>query len=248
MDTIYIVSIDKHLHRHEFLREMGKTGTLSQKIDYFNKLTSNGECDFLTVDKLKKDFKLYVKQFKVSSFVPPTHEEVVEYFNYLAERDWGLVAEKFAEIFIGHYSLRNWTYGKAKIKMVDWKATIRNTWNIHDHIKKHRGLFQQTRSIEERQRAFYMQIASIFERNGSMYPKEMYRAFYNKWAQPDFEQRTLRFENEEYWDLELRLEEFSQTFYGQANPSFSNTNRTPKKEQSRVTQEQLRKALGIEGG
>ena len=237
---MYIKSIDKFLQRHEFIHEMGRTGSLQQKIDYYESISGNGDAEFSSIDQLKKDFKLYLRQFKVSTFVPPTVEEVAAYFNYLAQKDWGLVAIKFGEVFTDYYVSRSWHYGKSRQKMVDWKSCVRNTWDIHAFIKKWRHLNSVLVSIEQRKKDFYTKLAQ--HKMEHDYPPEFYRSFYNKWAQPDSEGRLLRFEHEEFWDLNLRIENH---YHNEYIPSLNRPVFGSSRVQQGVSEDALRKALGI---
>lgn len=57
-------------------------------------------------------------------------------------------------------------------------------------------------SIESREEQFYKDVASF----GSYYPKEMLRAFYDYWTEPNKSKNKLRFEMEKTWDLSRRLQ------------------------------------------
>lgn len=59
----------------------------------------------------------------------------------------------------------------------------------------------KVRSIEDRQKAFYDTLRPYVEK----YPKEMLRAFYDWWSEPNRSRTKLRVELEKTWDLSRRL-------------------------------------------
>ena len=71
-------------------------------------------------------------------FVPPTIDEVSDFF-YSKATDKKLgyeYSKEFAEKFIGHYTLTNWKYGKAKVPIKDWKLALANSWNVDQWIQE----------------------------------------------------------------------------------------------------------------
>jgi hypothetical protein len=59
----------------------------------------------------------------------------------------------------------------------------------------------KVRSIEDRQKAFYDTLRPYVEK----YPKEMLRAFYDWWSEPNRSKTKMRVELEKTWDLSRRL-------------------------------------------
>ena len=67
-------------------------------------------------------------------FIPPSLEEVADYF---LEREKESSTEDgilFAEKFIAHYEQTGWMYGKRKMK--DWKRAIISAWNTKQYVSK----------------------------------------------------------------------------------------------------------------
>jgi hypothetical protein len=67
-------------------------------------------------------------------FLPPTLEEVADYFlqrEQLASTDDAL---NFAEKFIAHYEQTDWSYGKRKMK--DWKRAVVSAWDTKKYVNK----------------------------------------------------------------------------------------------------------------
>lgn len=71
------------------------------------------------------DFELLIREYsaKNKKFVPPTLEEVTEYFHQLNLEHPLANAIKFWN----HYETNGWMRGKAKIK--NWRACVK-TWDI----------------------------------------------------------------------------------------------------------------------
>ena len=59
----------------------------------------------------------------------------------------------------------------------------------------------QTKSIEDRQREFYDALIPFLQ----TYPKEMIRAFYDYWSEPNRSRTKMRMEMQKTWDLSRRL-------------------------------------------
>ena len=73
------------------------------------------------------------------------------------------------------------------------------------------------RSIEERQKAFYDTLRPYVNK----YPKEMLRAFYDWWSEPNRRRTKLRVELEKTWDLPRRLATWNRK---DEERKFNNTN------------------------
>lgn len=71
-------------------------------------------------------------------FVPPSIDEVADYFFSIStDKKLGYEYSKiFAEKFIGHYTLTNWKYGKAKVPIKNWKLALTNSWNVDQWINE----------------------------------------------------------------------------------------------------------------
>lgn len=80
----------------------------------------------------KQKFTQEARRLKEEAFVKPSPEEISEYFIELTQKSE--LGPAFAKAFIAHYDAKEWKYGK--VKMVDFKATIRN-WNLDRFIKQH---------------------------------------------------------------------------------------------------------------
>lgn len=75
------------------------------------------------------------------------------------------------------------------------------------------------RSIEDRQKAFYDTLRPFVNK----YPKEMLRAFYDWWSEPNRSKTKMRVELEKTWDLSRRLATWSRK---DEERKFHGTNRT----------------------
>lgn len=75
------------------------------------------------------------------------------------------------------------------------------------------------RSIEDRQKAFYDTLRPFVNK----YPKEMLRAFYDWWSEPNRSKTKMRVELEKTWDLSRRLATWNRK---DEERKFNGTNRT----------------------
>lgn len=78
--------------------------------------------------------QLEEKKSAGKKFVPPTLEEVADYF---LEREAEASTEdglNFAEKFIAHYEQTDWSYGKRKMK--DWKRAMVSAWETKKYVTK----------------------------------------------------------------------------------------------------------------
>lgn len=67
-------------------------------------------------------------------FVPPTLQEVADYFLQREQLASTEDALNFAEKFIAHYEQTDWSYGKRKMK--DWKRAIVSAWDTKKYVNK----------------------------------------------------------------------------------------------------------------
>lgn len=188
------------LQRHQFVEMFNRIGTNQQRIEWFEMVDGQ---EFNSLVKLKKAIQDHVRQAKVRDFLPPSIEEVAMHFQDVTSVG-GVIAIKFAEIFVSAYEAKNWTYGAAKTKLIDWKRAIAVNWDLRKHITKYRYLEREQLPTETRKKIFYDKLVVHFQENPNLYPPTLYRSFYNYWSEAD-EFGRLRFEFEEIWELDNRL-------------------------------------------
>lgn len=77
-------------------------------------------------------------------------------------------------------------------------------------------------SIESRAKDFYEQCASF----QGAYSKDMLRAFYDYWTEPNKSKSKMRFEQQTTWELSRRLKTWASKEYNQAKPKPNTSNKT----------------------
>ncbi len=60
--------------------------------------------------------------------------------------------------------------------------------------------------LSKRQKKFYDELVPFLDTHGGPYPKEMIRAFYNYWSEPNRSKTKMRCELQQTWELPRRLE------------------------------------------
>lgn len=78
-------------------------------------------------DSIEKDIKDTGAKKPAPKFKPPTVDDVAQ---YCLEKNFEIDAEQFVD----YYKSKGWVIGKAKTKMKDWKAAVRN-WVRNDFRK-----------------------------------------------------------------------------------------------------------------
>lgn len=94
------------------------------------------------------------------------------------------------------------------------------------------------RSIEERQKAFYDTLRPYVNK----YPKEMLRAFYDWWSEPNRSRTKLRVELEKTWDLSRRLATWNRK---DEERKFNGSNKQNNRNQHPTDEEMLGQAVTI---
>lgn len=94
----------------------------------------------LRVQLLEEQLMLSKSKTPRISFLPPTMEQVAEYFLERIPFACSEDALNFAEVFISHYTNTNWYYGKKKMK--DWKAAMRSAWKLHEFVTNNNNNYE----------------------------------------------------------------------------------------------------------
>lgn len=91
---------------------------------------------------------------KKTTFVPPTENEVMQYFTEKTSVA-GPLALQFAEKFCAYYEQRDWRIGKVKMK--SWQMAVAKTWITSDDwqlkIQQAKGIQPKPQSEQPRQNA-----------------------------------------------------------------------------------------------
>lgn len=85
---------------------------------------------------------------------------------------------------------------------------------------KKREVITSNKPLSERQHEFGMSLTPFMVENGGKYPKEMIRAFYNYWSEPNQSQTKMRWELQKTWSVAGRLATWASN-----NKVFSSYNR-----------------------
>lgn len=103
------------------------------------------------------------------------------------------------------------------LKAIDKKIESLDThidktyWNeFRDFVESFKP---EKKSVEERQKEFYNEIAQFKEK----YPKAMLREFYEYWTEKSKNGLKMRFEKQTTWDLSKRLARWSRSNKGKYN-------------------------------
>lgn len=93
--------------------------------------------------------------------------------------------------------------------------------------RKKRGEYAPKKPLQERQHDFGLSLTSFINTNGGKYPKEMIRAFYNYWSEPNQAKTKMRCEMMDTWSTAGRLatwarkdKNFNSNGYGQRDNGF----------------------------
>lgn len=109
------------------IRTYNECNTIKERKGKENKVNEIKEKEILKEESMGAEAPGALKKVK-KIFIPPTIEEIKA---YIQEKD----LKGNADSFFNHYEANGWRYGKAAIKMADWKAALRN-WRSDLEYKK----------------------------------------------------------------------------------------------------------------